>query len=126
MKRIGLILVTTSLAMIFGCGKSGGGSDGADPGAQAEAAKIFMQRCSACHGTNGAGDGPAAASLSPKPRNLQDAAWQSSVTDEYIENIIKLGGMGVGKSAAMPPNPDLAGNDAVVKALRAKVRGFKR
>jgi mono/diheme cytochrome c family protein len=85
-----------------------------------------MQRCSTCHGPNGAGDGPGAADLNPKPRNLQDAAWQASVDDAYIEKIIKLGGTGVGKSAAMPPNPDLAANEPVVKALRAKVRNIKR
>lgn len=85
-----------------------------------------MERCATCHGNNGTGDGAGAAALNPKPRNFQDPAWQASVTDEHIENIIKVGGTGVGKSAAMPPNPDLAGKDAVVKALRAKVRSFKR
>ncbi|HRI67856.1 MAG TPA: c-type cytochrome, partial [Polyangium sp.] len=85
---------------------------------------LFNQRCAACHGAKGAGDGAAAANLSPKPRNLQDLNWQSSVDDTYLENIIKLGGLGVGKSAAMPPNPDLAGKDAVVKALVKKVRSL--
>lgn len=110
---------------IPGCSK-GNERDGAGVGAQAEAEKIFIQRCVACHGPNGAGDGAAAASLSPKPRNLQDPAWQASVDDAYIEKIIKLGGMGVGKSASMPPNPDLAENEAVVKALRVKVRELER
>lgn len=128
MKTLALILVATSLVWAVGCGKSGdgGGGDTIDPAAQAEATKIYMQRCSTCHGPNGAGDGPGAADLNPKPRNLQEAAWQSSVDDAYIEKIIKLGGTGVGKSAAMPPNPDLATNEPVVKALRAKVRGLKR
>ncbi|MBK9259881.1 MAG: c-type cytochrome [Polyangiaceae bacterium] len=127
MKTLALILVATSLVWAVGCGKDGGGGgDSIDPATQAEAAKIYMQRCSTCHGPNGAGDGPGAAALNPKPRNLQEAAWQSSVDDAYIEKIIKLGGPGVGKSAAMPPNPDLASNEPVVKALRAKVRALKR
>lgn len=125
MKPLVTLLVAISIGWISGCSKGGGGDD-VNVEAQAEATKIFIQRCAACHGTNGAGDGPAAASLSPKPRNLQDPEWQASVDDAYIEKIIKLGGMGVGKSAAMPPNPDLAENEAVVKALRVKVRQLKR
>lgn len=127
MKSLAVILVAASVALISGCGKEGGGGgDSIDPAAQAEATKIYMQRCTTCHGATGAGDGPGAADLNPKPRNLQDAAWQTSVDDAYIEKIIKLGGAGVGKSAAMPPNPDLATNEPVVKALRAKVRGLKK
>lgn len=87
---------------------------------------MFIQRCAACHGPNGAGDGAAGANLNPKPRNLQDSAWQTSVDDVYLENIIKIGGLGVGKSAAMPPNPDLAGKDLVVKALVKKVRSLRK
>ena len=127
MKSFAVLLVAASAALISGCGKDGGGGgDSIDPAAQAEASKIYMQRCTTCHGPNGGGDGPVAADLNPKPRNLSDAAWQTSVDDAYIEKIIKLGGAAVGKSAAMPPNPDLATNEPVVKALRAKVRGLKK
>ncbi len=127
MKNLIVLLVAASLGILMGCSKDGGGnSDAPDPAAQVEATKIYMQRCTMCHGASGAGDGPGAADLNPKPRNLQDAAWQTSVDDAYIEKIITLGGAGVGKSAAMPPNPDIASNLPVMKALRAKVRGLKR
>lgn len=128
MKTLLFFTMATALsAFALGCGKGGSDSGGGiDPAAQAEAAKIFMQRCSTCHGNSGAGDGPGAADLNPKPRNLQDGAWQTSVDDAYIEKIIKLGGAAVGKSAAMPPNPDLASNEPVIKALRAKVRSLKK
>ena len=76
-----------------------------------------------CHGSSGQGDGPASASLNPKPRKYADKEWQASVTDEYIEKIIKLGGAAVGKSPAMPNNPDLT-DPAVVSALKDIVRGF--
>lgn len=46
--------------------------------ATAEAEQIFATRCYTCHGSAGAGDGPASASLTPTPRNLQDPAWQQS------------------------------------------------
>lgn len=85
--------------------------------------EIFAQRCVACHGSTGHGDGPASASLNPKPRQFADADWQKQVTDEYIEKIVKLGGAAVGKSPAMPSNPDL--NDPqVVAGLRTVVRSF--
>lgn len=85
--------------------------------------EIFAQRCVPCHGTTGHGDGPASASLDPKPRKFADPAWQQQVTDDYIEKIVKLGGAAVGKSAAMPSNPDL--NDPqVVAGLRTVVRSF--
>ncbi len=89
----------------------------------AKAKEIFAQRCVACHGATGHGDGPASASLDPKPRKFADPAWQKEVTDDYIEKIVKLGGAAVGKSPAMPSNPDL--NDPqVVAGLRTVVRGF--
>ena len=94
--------------------------------AQAEAEKIFSERCVTCHGANGAGDGPASAGLVPKPRNFQDPAWQASVSDEHIEQIVQYGGAAVGKAATMPANPDLMSKPDVVAALRAYVRALKK
>lgn len=97
----------------------------ADPAAaKAEARTVFDTRCVACHGAGGKGDGPASAGLDPKPRDLSDAEWQSSVTDEHIEKIIMYGGGAVGKSPAMPANPDLSSKEEVVKALREIVRNL--
>ena len=87
------VVASTLLFAGTGCSKGDGGSqEEINPAAQAEAAKIFMERCSTCHGLNGAGDGQGAAALNPKPRNFQDKDWQTSVTDEHIEKIIKEGG----------------------------------
>lgn len=94
--------------------------------AVAEAQQIFATRCFTCHGTNGAGDGPASAGLTPPPRNFQDPVWQASVTDDHIRQIIQYGGAAVGKSPAMPANPDLMSKPAVVDALRAHVRGLAK
>lgn len=63
----------------------------------------FKQLCSACHGPAGAGDGPAAASLRPAPRDLGDATWQASVDDAYIRTVIEKGGTAVGLSPMMTP-----------------------
>jgi mono/diheme cytochrome c family protein len=98
------------------------GAAGGD--ATAEAKAIFDSRCVTCHGPQGAGDGPASAGLTPPPRNFRDPAWQQSVTDQHIEQIVQYGGAAVGKSPAMPANPDLMSKPEVVAALRAHVRGL--
>ena len=79
-----------------------------------------------CHGSVGLGDGPGAAALNPKPRAFADTTWQASVGDEQIENTIVMSGPAVGKSPAMPANPDLQSKPAVVKELVKIVRGFKK
>lgn len=88
------------------------------------AREIFNSRCSACHGTDGKGDGPGAAALNPKPRNYTDKTWQSSVTDEQIKKTILYGGAAVGKSPIMPASPDLDGKPEVLDGLVKIVRGF--
>ncbi len=88
------------------------------------ATNLFTERCAPCHGPNGAGDGPAAKALDPRPRNFHDSSWQSSVTDEHITKIIRYGGPSVGKSPAMPANPDLVDRGAVVASLTAKLRSY--
>lgn len=70
--------------------------------AAAGAAK-FKQFCATCHGATGKGDGAAAVSLKPKPRNLADAQWQATVDDEYLRKVITKGGAAVGKSPLMTP-----------------------
>lgn len=131
------ILIVVSLLAFAACesssGDSGEGSSSESssasaepsPAARAEATKIFQTRCTPCHGTQGAGDGPTSKGLTPPPRNLRDAAWQTKVDDAYLEKVIQFGGPGVGKSPAMPPNPDLADKPDVLKALRAHVRSLR-
>lgn len=61
---------------------------------------LFSTRCVLCHGKSGLGDGRMAAILkNPPPSNLST----SKKSDEYIYNIINLGGKNVGRSEHMPP-----------------------
>jgi mono/diheme cytochrome c family protein len=87
------------------------------------AKELFEARCSPCHGMSGKGDGPAAAALNPKPRDYTNKSWQGSITDEELKKVIVGGGASVGKSPAMPPNPDLAGKPEL-DGLVAVVRSF--
>ena len=89
------------------------------------AAEIFARRCTVCHGPSGKGDGPGAAALNPKPQVFSDAAWQARVSDEELRKVIVEGGPAVGRTAGMPPNPDLADKPEVVGELVRTIRKFK-
>ncbi|HEY3253921.1 MAG TPA: c-type cytochrome [Polyangiaceae bacterium] len=95
------------------------------PDPAADARKLFSTKCIVCHGDHGAGDGPGAAALNPKPRAFADPTWQASVTDEQIKKTIVEGGAAVGKSAAMSANPELADKPDELTALVKIVRDFK-
>jgi len=132
-----LLLVTLLLAS---CGKNdkppppSSGSPGAKPESgprepvaqESEAMRTFMTVCATCHGTDGSGNGPAAESLNPKPRNYSDPAWQASVTDADIKKIIVEGGQAVGKSPMMPAQVQLKDKPDVVNELVMIIRGFAR
>ena len=64
------------------------------------AAKKYATFCSACHGADGKANS-AAAAMNPPPRNLTDAAWQDSVSDERIYRLAE-GGAAVGIGSTMP------------------------
>lgn len=93
MRSIPLMAATAALIMV---------SSVQAHAADVEAGKAkFQQLCAVCHGPAGAGDGPAAAGLNPKPRSFTDAEWQASVEDDYLRKIISEGGPAVGKSPMM-------------------------
>lgn len=121
-----------ALALASGCNKGEKSSTGtASSGATAaggpnDAKSYFAMKCVVCHGANGMGDGPGGAALNPKPRNLTEAAWQDSVKDDELRKAILEGGAAVGKSAAMPPNPDLKVKPELLDALVKHVRSLKK
>ncbi len=137
---LGALLWASCWLAVSGCGaqestpttppseETSSGSAAAEPvaatGAVEAAREIYATRCVTCHGTRGAGDGPGSAALDPAPRDFRDAAWQSSVDDAHIEQIIQYGGAAVGRSPAMPGNPDLAAKPEIVAELRAYIRSL--
>ena len=54
-------------------------------------APLYAQHCSVCHGTAGAGDGPASVGMTPPPANLQDAARLDRLSLYAIYNTLGLG-----------------------------------
>ena len=70
---------------------------------QAQGKRIFYQQCVWCH-ADATPAGPSNRSnLTPIPPLLNDGATLNAESDEYIQNIITLGGTAMGKSAMMPP-----------------------
>jgi mono/diheme cytochrome c family protein len=65
--------------------------------------ELYEKNCTTCHGTSGKGDGPAAKSFSPKPRDLTDEDYMRTLTDEHLYRVISGGGKALGKSPYMPP-----------------------
>ncbi len=63
----------------------------------------YQVYCATCHGPEGDGDGPLAASLDPKPARHSDGTYMNPLTDDYLFKIIKFGGPAVGKSPLMAP-----------------------
>ena len=93
-----------------------------DQASQEDGQRLFQTRCFVCHGRGGKGDGPSATGLAEKPQDLTDANWQRTTTDEVIRSVIQGGGAVIGKTGAMPPNPDL--NQEQVLALTAYIRSL--
>ena len=52
------------------------------PEAADEGAQIFRTNCETCHGPQGHGDGPAGASLDPRPQDLSEL--QKIAGDDYL------------------------------------------
>ena len=74
-----------------------------EKGNAAEGKTIYDTNCAACHGAEGKGDGVAAQALDPKPRDLSDAEFTSTVSNEHLYKVISEGGGAVGLSPLMAP-----------------------
>jgi mono/diheme cytochrome c family protein len=88
------------------------------PTAERTGKEVYERQCLACHGTEGKGDGPAAAAF-PRLPDLSDAERMNSVTDEVLLELIRDG---VG---AMPGFGKLLQPEELV-AVRDYVRSLSR
>jgi len=81
------------LGVLLACG--GGGTTAppvASHGGDAGGGRVVYEtRCAPCHGLDGAGDGPAAAAISPKPRNFRDPAFWNGRTPGQLRLVIEQG-----------------------------------
>ena len=75
-----------------------------DPRVVAEGKTLYLANCAACHGESGAGDGPAAAGISPPPADLRSVVQRPMSGDGYLMWAISDGGAVMG--SAMPAFKD--------------------
>ena len=83
--------------------------------------ELYKANCVACHGESGRGDGPGAGVLKPPPRDHTDRAYMSTLSDQEIGDIIRMGGATKGKPL-MPSHPQINGDN--LAALVAYVRSL--
>lgn len=83
------------------------------PGKVGIGKELYDSKCLFCHGAKGDGNGPASASLSPKPAALNDVQFQQKYSDQQIADTI-LKGKGMMPAFALSQD-EIA---AVVKYVR--------
>ena len=75
------------------------------PGAAPDGRALYADYCTACHGTTGKGDGPAAGGLSPRPADLTTLAARNGGVFPVVRVMGKVYGYSQGKGGgggAMP------------------------
>ncbi|MCU7937794.1 MAG: cytochrome c [gamma proteobacterium symbiont of Bathyaustriella thionipta] len=87
--------------------------------------------CASCHGAAGAGDGVAAAALTPKPTNFAIGNYRLDTngdghigSDADIANVIKHGAAQYGGNVSMPGRADF--NDEEINSLVAYLKSMKK
>ncbi len=89
---------------------------------QAQGKRVFYADCVWCHADSTPAGPSNRSNLNPSPALANDGAVINPLSDEYLQNIIALGGAAVGKSSMMPPWEKTLGRDdiwAVIAFMRA-------
>ena len=88
--------------------------------------KVYAQHCAVCHGPDGRGNGPAAATLIPRPRDftLADFRYRSTAAGSLPSDSDLTFTVNNGLSAsAMPAFKDIL-SEAEIQAVVVRVKGF--
>jgi mono/diheme cytochrome c family protein len=110
-----------TLALFIVCSVLWFGSLDSPAGDAAHGQSVYDQLCWRCHGRSGKSDGPVSDAMNPRPRDLTDRAYMSTVSDAQLLTVIKHGGPSVGKSPAMMAFKDVLSDDDIL-ALVAYLR----
>lgn len=70
---------------------------------ESQGKRVFYQYCVWCHADASPAGPSNRSNLAPVPPLLNDGDKLNGESDEYLQNIITLGGSAMGKSAMMPP-----------------------
>ena len=67
-----------------------------------ETRQVYQRYCAQCHGVKGHGDGINAAYLVVPPRDHTKGDYLETRSDQQLFDVIKLGGLAVGRAPCMP------------------------
>lgn len=70
---------------------------------QAQGKRIFYQQCVWCHADSTPAGPSNRSNVTPTPPLFNDGTVLNGESDDFLQNIITLGGSAMGKSAMMPP-----------------------
>jgi mono/diheme cytochrome c family protein len=70
---------------------------------QAQGKRVFYHNCVWCHADSTPAGPSNRSNLNPAPPLANDGAMFNTLSDDFMRNVITLGGSAVGKSAMMPP-----------------------
>jgi len=70
---------------------------------QSQGKRIFYQQCVWCHADSTPAGPSNRSNLTPVPPLMNEGATLNAESNEFMQNIITLGGSALGKSAMMPP-----------------------
>lgn len=116
-KRGAVLAAFAAAATMLACAGDATAGDRKRSGGRIDAAVIYHNYCSVCHGDAGDGRSRARNSLIPAPANFTDVKLQGKLTREYIGAIVRHGKPGtamVGYTAQL--------NDAEIAAVADYVR----
>lgn len=77
--------------------------------------QVFTDNCETCHGADAKGDGPAGASLNPKPADLTLTVKETNAA--YMHWVVTVGGGVAGLSSAMPSFKGVLTDDQIWQAV---------
>lgn len=86
-----------------------------DPGVT-QGKALYTQYCASCHGADGTGDGPKAATLDPKPTDLTRLAQRNGGRFPFYETMLSIEGRAPtaqNQDTSLPGNPKAHGSSAM-------------
>ncbi len=89
---------------------------------EAQGKRIFYEKCVWCHADTTPAGPSNRSNLNPQPPLINDGTVFNPLSDEFLQNVVTLGGGAMGKSAIMPPWGRTLNQDeiqAVVAYIRA-------
>jgi mono/diheme cytochrome c family protein len=90
---------------------------------ESQGKRVFYQYCVWCHADASPAGPSNRSNVTPVPPLMNDGEKLNGESDEYMQNIIALGGSALGKSAMMPPYGKTLSSDEI-KAVIAFTRAI--